>query len=172
MWTNLNTITANEHNSQNSELYFRTGFHFQTNHEAAGSRTGVQVHSGMSHETGSFPRTIAFLTLISYRAAIEGRKNKMVTKKLHSWWLFLDWQGQTFRRRCIKWKYNLKTWWHTFLAHFRLHKRIWLRINLRKGWYLLHNIIKPQDWDFATSVNFPSCPAQLETWSNWTKAYF
>ena len=82
-------------------------------------------------------------------------------KKLHSWWLLLAWQGQTFRRRCIKWKYNLKTWWHTFLAHFRLHKRIWQRINLRIGWYFLHNIVKTQDWDFTTSVNFPSCPAQL-----------
>ena len=70
-------------------------------------------------------------------------------KKLRSWWLFLAWQGQTFGRRCIKRKYNLKTWWHTFLSHFRLHKRIWMRINLRIGWYFLHNIVKTQDWDFT-----------------------
>ena len=32
--------TANEHDSQNGEFYFRTVFHFRTNHEAAGSRRG------------------------------------------------------------------------------------------------------------------------------------
>ena len=31
---------ANVHDSQNGEFYFRTVFHFRTNHEAAGSRTG------------------------------------------------------------------------------------------------------------------------------------
>ena len=31
---------ANEHGSQNGEFYFRTVFHFRTNHEAAGSWTG------------------------------------------------------------------------------------------------------------------------------------
>ena len=33
-------VTANVHDSQNGEFYFRTVFHFRTNHEAAGSRTG------------------------------------------------------------------------------------------------------------------------------------
>ena len=32
--------TTNEHDSQNGEFYFRTVFHFRTNHEAAGSWTG------------------------------------------------------------------------------------------------------------------------------------
>ena len=36
-------VTTNEHGSQNSEFYFRTVFHFRTNHEAAGSRTGSGV---------------------------------------------------------------------------------------------------------------------------------
>ena len=34
------SLSANEHGSQNGEFYFRTVFHFRTNHEAAGSQTG------------------------------------------------------------------------------------------------------------------------------------
>ena len=38
-------ITANVHDSQNGEFYFRTVFHFRTNHEAVGSRTGSGAFS-------------------------------------------------------------------------------------------------------------------------------
>ena len=154
-------ITANVHDSQNGEFYFRTVFHFRTNHEAAGSRTGS---GAFRHVTLNWflPENHCFLDVHFSQNCHSRMKKQDGHKKLRSWWLFLAWQGQTFRRRCTKWKYNLKTWWHTFLAHFRLHKRIWMRINLRIGWYFLHNIVKTEDWDFTTSVNFLSCPAQLE----------
>ena len=40
MWLSFVHITANVHDSQNGEFYFRTVFYFRTNHKAAGSRTG------------------------------------------------------------------------------------------------------------------------------------
>ena len=75
----INRKSANEHVFQNGEFYFRTVFHFRTNHEAAGSRTGSGAFRNVPLNW-FLPQNHCFLTFISYRIAFKDEKTRWPQK--------------------------------------------------------------------------------------------
>ena len=75
--------TANEHGSQNGEFYFKTVFHFRTNHEAAGSRTGSGAFRHVPLNW-FLPENHCFLDVHFLQNCHSRMKKQDGHKKLHS----------------------------------------------------------------------------------------